>query len=410
MAKLDEQIRMMAGYFAADCEPEGRLTIGLEVEHFLTGPDGRAAEPAAAQAALQELQGQGDAPIIIDSTYMGYSGQAISAALGPACQLRVSLKPQRDVQDIRDLYNGFYLQMGLALAAHGLRAWTVGYHPTCRAEALPLLPDTRDEVMDRYFKNTGACGLQAMRATAATLITIDYFNETDFVRKMRAASLLTPFFALLCDNMPVYQASRNSVCTMRTRIWQDVDRDRCGVVPHLMDADFGFARYAENVLTKPQLVAWRTGRVKAVGSKTAPDLYAAHISQREAAHILSMFFYDVRLKSRIELRTADSMPPQYIAAYAQLVKSVFGSPAALQNILRHYAGATTLDITTAKMAVCKDGFNALVYGRPVSSELAWLLMQARSRTPSQEERALLDPFMKLVTARKTIRELESDHE
>lgn len=62
------------------------------------------------------------------------------------------------------------------------------------------------------------------------------------------------------------------------------------------------------------------------------------------------------------------------------------------------------------MAVCKDGFNALVYGRPVSSELAWLLMQARSRTPSQEERALLDPFMKLVTARKTIRELESDHE
>ena len=177
-----------------------------------------------------------------------------------------------------------------------------------------------------------------------------------------------------------------------------------------MDADFGFARYAENVLTKPLLVAWRTGRVKAVGSKTAPDLYAAHISQREAAHILSMFFYDVRLKSRIELRTADSMPPQYIAAYAQLVKSVFGSPAALQNILRHYAGATTLDITTAKMAVCKDGFNALVYGRPVSSELAWLLMQARSRTPSQEERALLDPFMKLVTARKTIRELESDHE
>ena len=44
-------------------------------------------------------------------------------------------------------------------------------------------------------------------------------------------------------------------------------------------------------------------------------------------------------------------------------------------------GATTLDITSAKLAVCKDGYNALVYGRPVSGELAWLLMQARSRTP-----------------------------
>ena len=264
--------------------------------------------------------------------------------------------------------------------------------------------------MDRYFKNTGSCGTQVMRGTAATLLSIDYFDEMDFVRKMRVASLLTPFFALLCDNAPIYQGSRNSMCSVRTRIWQDVDNDRCGVVPHLMDPDFGFARYAENVLTKPQITAWRAGRVKAVGSKTAPELYAAHLSQREAAQILSNFFYDVRLKSRIELRAADSMPPRYIAAYAQLVKSVFGSPAALQNVLRHYAGITTLDITTAKLAVCKDGFNALAYGKPISSELTWLLMQARSRTPSQEERALLDPFMALVMKRKTIRETENYNE
>ncbi len=410
MAKLDEQIKTVAGYFAADCEPEGRLTLGLEVEHFLTLSDGRAPEFAPVQAALQDMQGQGDAPVIADGTYLGYSGPACTVTLGPACQLRVSLAPQRDVQDIMDLYNNFYLQMGLTLAAHGLRAWTMGYHPTAHAEALPLLPSTRYEALDRYFKNTGACGLQVMRATAGTTLSIDYFDEADFVRKMRAASLLTPFFALLSDNAPVYQGSRNSVYTMRTRLWQDVDRDRCGVVPRLMDEDFGFARYAETVLTKPQVTAWRTGRVKAVGCKTAPDLYAAHVSQRETAHILSMFFYDVRLKSRIELRAADSMPPRYLAAYAQLVKSVFGSPAALQNVLRHYAGATTLDITTAKMAVCKDGYNALVYGRPASSELAWLLMQARSRTPSQEERALLDPFMTLLTTRKTIRETENYNE
>ena len=177
-----------------------------------------------------------------------------------------------------------------------------------------------------------------------------------------------------------------------------------------MDPDFGFARYAENVLTKPQITAWRAGRVKAVGSKTAPELYAAHLSQRESAQILSNFFYDVRLKSRIELRAADSMPTRYIAAYAQLVKSVFGSPAALQNVLRHYAGITTLDITTAKLAVCKDGFNALAYGKPISSELTWLLMQARSRTPSQEERALLDPISRLITQKKSVREEEADYE
>ena len=35
MAKLDEQIKTMAGYFAADCEADGRLSLVLEVEHFI---------------------------------------------------------------------------------------------------------------------------------------------------------------------------------------------------------------------------------------------------------------------------------------------------------------------------------------------------------------------------------------
>ena len=332
------------------------------------------------------MQQRTDAPIITDGEYFGYSGPALTATLGPACQLRISLAPLRDVQDIMDLYNRFYLQLGLALAAHGLRAWTAGCHPTCHAEDLPLVPRTRDEAMDAYLREKGACSVQMMRATAATQVSIDYQDETDFVRKMRAASLLTPFFALLSDNAPVYQASRNSSYCIRTRLWQDVDRDRCGVTPHLMDADFGYARYAENVLTKPQITALRLGRVRAAGGKIAPELYAGHVSRQETAQILSNFFYDVR------------------------VKSVFGSPAALQNVLRHYAGATTLDITSAKLAVCKDGYNALVYGRPVSGELAWLLMQARSRTPSQEERALLDPFMQLLATRKTIRETENYNE
>ena len=52
MAKLDEQIKTMAGYFAADCEADGRLSLVLEVEHFITCSDGRAANFAAVQAAM----------------------------------------------------------------------------------------------------------------------------------------------------------------------------------------------------------------------------------------------------------------------------------------------------------------------------------------------------------------------
>ena len=410
MPKLDEQIKTLAGYFAADCEPDGKLTLQLEVEHFLTRSDGQPPAFADVQAALRDLQQQTDAPIITDGEYFGYSGPALTATLGA----RVPAAHQPGPAARRAGHHGSVQPILFAVGAGagcpagcalGRRAATRPAMPrTC-----PWCPRTRTRPWTPTC-GKGACSVQMMRATAATQVSIDYQDETDFVRKMRAASLLTPFFALLSDNAPVYQASRNSSYCIRTRLWQDVDRDRCGVTPHLMDADFGYARYAENVLTKPQITALRLGRVRAAGGKIAPELYAGHVSRQETAQILSNFFYDVRLKSRIELRAADSMPPRYIAAYVQLVKSVFGSPAALQNVLRHYAGATTLDITSAKLAVCKDGYNALVYGRPVSGELAWLLMQARSRTPSQEERALLDPFMQLLTTRKTIRETENYNE
>ena len=119
MPKLDEQIKTLAGYFAADCEPDGKLTLQLEVEHFLTRSDGQPPAFADVQAALYDLQQQTDAPIITDGEYFGYSGPALTATLGSACQLHISLAPLRDVQDIMDLYNRFYLQLGLALAAHG---------------------------------------------------------------------------------------------------------------------------------------------------------------------------------------------------------------------------------------------------------------------------------------------------
>ena len=38
--------------------------------------------------------------------------------------------------------------------------------------------------MDAYLREKGACSVQMMRATAATQVSIDYQDETDFVRKM----------------------------------------------------------------------------------------------------------------------------------------------------------------------------------------------------------------------------------
>lgn len=410
MSYLAAQKQEMVRYFRQGCKPEGKLTLGLEVEHFVTHADGRPVSFEEIQAVMQELQGSGDTPVYIDGLYMGYSNALYGISLEPACQLEISIVPCTEIADMLTIYEAFDTALSLVLAGHSMQAHTVGYHPTRRSGNLPLIPKRRYQAMDRYFRQSGNCGSQMMRATASTQLSIDYYSERDFVQKYRAACLLGPLLALLTDNAPIYQGEPNKAYSVRSMIWQDVDPDRCGVPPMLMEEDFGFERYAAYILRKPLIVARRDGQTLDVGDRSAAELYGQQLADSDIEHILSMFFFDVRLKNYIEIRVADSMPPRYIAAYAQLIKAVFSSPAAQEGVLRRYAGAAAADIGAAYRAICAHGYTAEVYGRPVTMELAWLLAQAKSRIPSPDERRLLEPFTALLASKKTIREEEGNHE
>lgn len=410
MSYLTAQKQEMTRYFMQGCKAEGKLTLGLEVEHFITHGDGRPVSFEEIQAVMQEMQGAGDQPVYIDGLYMGYANALYGVSLEPACQLEISIAPRTEIDDILTIYEAFDTALCMVLAAHSMQSYAVGYHPTRRAGNLPLIPKQRYQAMDRYFRQSGTMGSQMMRATASTQFSIDYYSERDFVQKYRAACLIAPLLALLTDNAPIYQGEPNRAYSVRSVVWQNVDRDRCGVPPMLMAEDFGFERYAEYILRKPLIVARRDGQTVDVGEKSAAEVYGPNLTRGDIEHILSMFFFDVRLKSYIEIRVADSMPQRYIAAYAQLIKATFSSPAAQEGVLRHYAGATVEDIEAARREICAHGYRAAVYGRPVTMELAWLLAQAKSRLASSDERRLLEPFAALLNGKKTIREEEHDHE
>ena len=43
----------------------------------------------------------------------------------------------------------------------------------------------------------------------------------------------------------------------RSHVWEDVDADRCGILPFVWDEDFGFERYTEFALDVPMYFAYR---------------------------------------------------------------------------------------------------------------------------------------------------------
>ena len=53
MANLRKQKEALVSYFEAGCKPVGQLTVGLEVEHFITELDGSPVQFEQVQQVMQ---------------------------------------------------------------------------------------------------------------------------------------------------------------------------------------------------------------------------------------------------------------------------------------------------------------------------------------------------------------------
>ena len=348
MANLQKQIDALTAYFQADCARPGVLPIALTIEHFITRLDGTPVDYAQLAQVIYSMQGH-DEPLREDNVYLGFRCPSYTITIQAGCQVTISLAPYPTVLQAMAVYEGCFTRLCNALAANNMYARTVGVHPSRRAELLPLVPQSGYMIMDRYFRNTGNQGGVMLRATASTRVTIRYTSEADFVRKFRVACLITPLLALLTDNVPLYQGESNHNYSIHTHIWNNVDPDRCGIYPNVMDSNFGFESYAAYILQQPLVVARHGARIVGVGRKSAFEVYPSFLGHGDIEQILSMFYYDVCLNHNgIELRTADSLAPRYAASYAQLIKTLFSSHAAQEGILRRYAGANSAQIEAAK--------------------------------------------------------------
>lgn len=66
--------------------------------------------------------------------------------------------------------------------------------------------------------------------------------------------------------VPLYQGESNHNYSIHTHIWNNVDPDRCGIYPNVMDSNFGFESYAAYILQQPLVVARHGARIVGVGA------------------------------------------------------------------------------------------------------------------------------------------------
>jgi glutamate--cysteine ligase len=354
----------------------------------------------------------GDGP----ARLIGLARECAVVTLEPGAQLEISIGPALSIRRIEAIYHRFRAEIDPILDEYGYELVLLGYDPADLARDVPLIPKHRYEHMDRYFKGTGWGGPCMMRASASTQVSIDYAGESDAVRKFRLANALGPLLYFVTDNSPVFERTRiggeervaSGLPTpprmARAHIWNNVDASRSLVAPGTFETDFGFDAYARALLQAPAVFTPGQDGGHSVYRDSIPfaEVYAGvELDKATIEHILSLFFFDVRLKTYIEIRVADALPLEYALAFTALIKGVFYNPRAVDGLEGLLRGVDAGAVAAAKVALSEGGYEAIVYGKPAVEWLDLLIDYAREGL-DEDEQSYLRPLARLVAERSTL--------
>ena len=391
------------GYFAQAAEKTTPPELGIEAEHFVVDRISHRAVPYSGENGIRQIlarlmAGYPEAQILPDDEFFGFQVPDFTITLEPAAQLEISISPMESIERISDVYRRFTKNLDAVLAPLGYAALHVGCQPVSPVTALELIPKKRYALMNEYFRHTGTGGIEMMRGTASLQVSVDYYSEKDFRRKLQAAYYYSPILKLLCDNSGSFQGEELNIRLKRTDIWRRTDPIRCGILPGVFSPTYGFADYADFLGRIPPIFLKQGGEVLPTGFQTADTLFAGKIlHEEEIRHLLSMAFPDVRVKQFLEIRVADAVPYPFIPAYCAVIKGLIYSDVGLeyaQEMIRG-EGLTEDDIRKAEDALMDLGWEASVYGQP-AEELAERLLKLAQKELPPEERPYLEAFEAVI--------------
>jgi glutamate--cysteine ligase len=323
---------------------QGLRRVGLEHERFVyprtssrpvpyDGPDGIGALLAALEpAGYQPFRETPEAPTI------ALTRGSLTVSLEPGGQVELSGTPFPTAREAlaESVLHASHLRS--AAAARGLVPVCIGYRPWGVPAEMPWMPKERYTAMRRTLGARGPLALDMMLMTCTTQVSLDWTDEADCARKITLAARLAPLLVALYANSPLLRGKPSGWQSYRSRVWNDVDPARCGYFPALVDGSFSYQAYCQWALDAPLLFLRRGGRY------LTPQLTFRELLARgwdgEPALVsdwtdhLSTLFPEVRIKSVLEVRSADSGSLATAGALAALWRGLLYDARALDDASR----------------------------------------------------------------------------
>lgn len=334
----------LLNYFRKGEKEADERKIGIEMEHFVV--DEKSLKTVSyygengVESLLQELTkaleegGEDPRPNLEEGRILGIETPDFSFSIEPGAQFELALTKTRTLAEAEDLYFRAMSYVKPLLESRGQKLLAIGYQPAMRIEDIRRIPKERYAFMEEHFQKTGSLGKNMMKQTASLQVSIDYFSEEDFRRKIFVASCLSAVFYTLFDSVYLFEGEPLKTYNQRQWIWENTDPARTGLFECAFQEEFGYFCYAKQIASSPLIfLPLKEGDIRAetTNLEEAWDLYP---DQREAllGHALSIVFPDIRMKKYLEIRMPDSLPYPWNFGLMALIKGIFYSDENLKEL------------------------------------------------------------------------------
>jgi glutamate--cysteine ligase len=242
-------------------------------------------------------------------------GEGARISFEPGGQIEISSAPSPTATSVISSTRELVQIIRAAMQHQGIELIASGVDPHNDIGAVPLqLRRERYTGMTNFFESIGPSGVRMMRQTAALQINVE--RGEDPPSRWLLLNAITPVVTALFSNSSRYAGKKTNHASYRAHLWRTLDDSRTGI-PY--DEQDPVRKYVDFALDAH---AMRSARTKQSYQTFREWMRDAKVGMDEWDFHLSTLFPEVRPKQYFELRSADTIDAQWLAAPILFVTAI----------------------------------------------------------------------------------------
>lgn len=342
------------------------------------------------------------------------NNKGASLSLEPGGQFEISLEPKSNLYEIQVLLQTYLKQIDILGDRFNTKFFAIGNNPKATYENIEILQKRRYKIMADYLIKYGKLSPVMMRETAGVQVNIDYKNEIDCRKKIKATALMSPFLTGFFANSPFRNNTLTNYKSYRAYAWKYTGYDRCNLFyKDIIDKNNNlYETYANYILDVPMIFIVRDDNYIEIngeitfrefmmygykGYNPTLDDYITH---------QSLCFPDIRLKNCIEIRNHDSQNLEVAIAIAGIYKGILYNDNAIDEILDFLSCLNSDALENYGMKAAKYGVNFKVNELNLDAQfIIKKILYLAQYNLHQSEQKYLDWLIDLITSKRCIADL-----